>query len=208
MFDNSEEVKRWFAADGDNTLRLDYPLDEESVVFDVGAYKGAWGKKIYERYGSTIHMFEPVRTLVEDLNINFLGHKKIHVHSFGLSGRTRDTYINLVGKDLDGSTVLENNQEENMGSEKIILKDIVEFIRENSIVKIDLLKLNVEGLEFEILKELLFSDVAKVVSNIQVQFHNFVAGSERKRSLIQAMLEVDFVQDYDYPFVWESWRRK
>ena len=207
MLDNSKQVERWFADDGDNTLRLDYPLNEESVVFDVGAYKGAWGKKIYERYGSTIHMFEPVRILAEDLNINFLGHKKIQVHSFGLSGRTRDTHINLVGKDLDGSTVLENKHEENMGSERITLKDIVEFIRENSITRIDLLKLNVEGLEFEILKELLFSDVARVVSNIQIQFHNFVEGSERKRSLIQTMLEVDFVQDYDYPFVWEGWRK-
>ena len=43
MFDNSKQVERWFADDGDNTLRLNYPLDENSVVFDVGAYKGAWG---------------------------------------------------------------------------------------------------------------------------------------------------------------------
>jgi len=207
MFDNSKQVEKWFAVNGDNTLRLDYPLDESSIVFDVGAYKGAWGEKIHNKYGSTIHMFEPVGTLVEDLKINFLGNSKIHIYSFGLSGRTRDTYINLIGKNLDGSTVLENIHEENMGTERIILKDIVEFIKENSIARIDLLKLNVEGLEFEILKELLFSDVAKVVSNIQVQFHNFIEGSERKRNLIQAMLEVDFVQEYDYPFVWEGWRR-
>lgn len=39
-------IKEWIALNGDNTLRLDYPLDEQSVVIDLGAYHGDWTKKI------------------------------------------------------------------------------------------------------------------------------------------------------------------
>ena len=32
------EVSRWFRHNGDDTLRLDYPLTANSVVFDVGGF--------------------------------------------------------------------------------------------------------------------------------------------------------------------------
>ena len=36
----------WKIRNGDNTLSLDYPLDQNSVIFDVGAYEGNFTKKI------------------------------------------------------------------------------------------------------------------------------------------------------------------
>ena len=32
------DVDRWFGDNGDHTLRLDYPLNEDSVVLDLGGY--------------------------------------------------------------------------------------------------------------------------------------------------------------------------
>lgn len=32
------EVKRWFCDRGDETLRLTYPLDKNSIVWDVGGF--------------------------------------------------------------------------------------------------------------------------------------------------------------------------
>ena len=34
------DVDRWFADRGDQTLRLDYDLNENSVVLDLGGYHG------------------------------------------------------------------------------------------------------------------------------------------------------------------------
>jgi len=206
MFDNSDEVKKWVAAKGDSTLRVEYPLDESSVVFDVGAYKGKWGEKIHEKYGSTIHFFEPVERHVKELLKKFTGDKFI-VNCFGLGGWSRTADISLIGKDLDGSTILNNKYEKTLCIEEIKIVDIKEYIRSNNVEEIDLLKLNVEGLEFEIIESLIDSGLINIVKDLQIQFHNFIEGSENRRSNIREYLKNKFRLTYDFPFVWENWRR-
>ena len=36
-------------------LRLNYPLTKESVVFDLGGYKGGWSEKIYDKYQCQVY---------------------------------------------------------------------------------------------------------------------------------------------------------
>ena len=43
------EFQRWFADNGDRTHRLNYDLNSNSVVFDVGGYKGDFAFSIYEK---------------------------------------------------------------------------------------------------------------------------------------------------------------
>ena len=57
-FDRS--YRRWNADRGDDTLRLDYPLAEQDIVFDVGGYHGDWAATMHDRYGCHIHVFEPL----------------------------------------------------------------------------------------------------------------------------------------------------
>ena len=49
-----ERCKPWFAVKGDQTLRLNYPLNKDSVVFDLGGYKGEFAADIYNKYQSTL----------------------------------------------------------------------------------------------------------------------------------------------------------
>ena len=42
--------KKWFEIDGDNTLRVNYNLNSESVFVEVGGYKGFYSKKIYDKF--------------------------------------------------------------------------------------------------------------------------------------------------------------
>lgn len=45
------ESLRWATDKGDSTHRLNYDLDENSIVFDVGGYLGKWAELIYAKYG-------------------------------------------------------------------------------------------------------------------------------------------------------------
>jgi len=55
------ELKRWFKNRGDETLRLDYPeLNENSVVFDLGGYKGDFAQAINEKYGCTVYLLNHI----------------------------------------------------------------------------------------------------------------------------------------------------
>jgi hypothetical protein len=57
------EVRRWFRDRGDKTLRLDYPLNANSLVVDVGGYRGDFAGAIYKRYGCRVIIFQTVPVL-------------------------------------------------------------------------------------------------------------------------------------------------
>src|SRR3954453_18143318 len=40
-------------------ILVDVDADESCIVLDVGAYIGQWTTKIIDRYGATVHAFEP-----------------------------------------------------------------------------------------------------------------------------------------------------
>ena len=41
-----QEINEWFSSKGDFTYSLNHDLNENSIVIDVGAYKGIWAEKI------------------------------------------------------------------------------------------------------------------------------------------------------------------
>ena len=40
----------WFKIQGDKTLRLNYNLNDASLVFDLGGYEGQWSSDIFSKY--------------------------------------------------------------------------------------------------------------------------------------------------------------
>ena len=50
--------RAWVKADGDHSLRQNYPLDSDSVVLDVGGYHGDWAEKIVTEFDSNVYVFE------------------------------------------------------------------------------------------------------------------------------------------------------
>ena len=67
---------------------------------------------------------------------------------------------------------------DNGSVELIKLLDIVQFITEKGIQRIDLMKINIEGEEFNLLPRLLDSPLVQICRNLQIQFHDFVENSE------------------------------
>jgi FkbM family methyltransferase len=197
----SSAHKKWVARKGDNTHRLNYDLDCDSVVFDLGGYEGDFTDAIFRRYGCNIYVFEPVISFYNKIDRRFAGNEKIKVFNFGLSDSDKLLEINL---DADGSSIFKvgNNKE------VINLKDICSFIRSENLNKVDLMKINIEGGEFEVLPALITSNAIEIFKNIQVQFHDFIEGAENKRKKIRKGLEKTHYVTFNYWFVWEGWRRK
>jgi FkbM family methyltransferase len=71
--------------------------------------------------------------------------------------------------------------------------------------KIDLLKLNVEGAEYDILNDMIDTRQIERVTDIQVQFHDFVPDAETKLERIRQRLSATHRPTYQYTFVWENW---
>ncbi len=196
-----KRVIPWFKIQGDKTLRLDYDLNESSLVFDVGGYEGQWASDIFSKYCCFIHVFEPVEEFAENIEKRFYKNKKIIVHRFGLSNKNETVKIALA---KDGSSTFKTGG--NM--ESIVLVKAIDFMQENNIKKIDLMKINIEGGEYDLLEHLIDLGFINNIKNIQIQFHDIFPDAEQRMARIHKNLEKTHVLTYQYLFVWENWKIK
>jgi FkbM family methyltransferase len=194
-------VHKWYRDQGDQALRYDYPLAKSSVVFDLGGYEGSWAAEIHKRYHCHVFVFEPVPHFFEGIKSRFSEVEDIHVFDFGLADTTRIEHLTLGA---DGSSVYR----EEGPRIQIRLVDIQQFLHENSIETIDLVKINIEGAEYDLLEHMIAKGITQRCTDIQIQFHRFVPQAETRRNTIRNALNETHYLTYDYPFVWENWRRR
>ncbi len=195
-----ESLQRWFEDNGDRTHRINYDLDEDSIVFDLGGYEGSWSADIFEKYGCEVYIFEPVKKYFDKIVDRFKNNPKIHVFNLGLSNKngTYNIYYNN-----DSSSLVHKTSE----TESIQLRNICDFIDETNIEKIDLIKINIEGEEFDLLDEIINRLYQSKFSNIQVQFHKMFDDCYQRRDNIRKSLSETHHTTYDYTFVWENWKK-
>jgi FkbM family methyltransferase len=197
---NYEDLQKWFRDGGDDSLRVNYPLNENSVVFDLGGYHGSWTQKIYDRYQCHIHVFEPIPELYNNLVDYFRNKEKIKIYDFGISDQDKLIEIALLN---DGSSFYVDSEN------KVIVKVVsfVKFLKEKNIENVDLIKINIEGDEFPVLKSLIDNGCINIFKNIQVQFHQFIPDSINLRNWIREKLKLTHKITYNYEFVWENWEK-
>lgn len=191
-------INEWFAHAGDATLRLNYNLNSESIVFDLGGYHGEWSEKIYNLYNCNIYIFEPITELANNIQEKFKNNNKIKVFNYGLSDENNELFINVNNDGSSFNTTCTNPL-------KCEVKSIIDFLDEYNINKVDLIKINIEGDEYKLLDSLIENNKIILFDNIQVQFHRFIENSPFRREKIQNELSKTHKQTYNYDFVWENW---
>ena len=193
-------IKRWRDDGGDCRFRYSYPLDQRSFVIDLGGYRGQWTSALYSRYRCRISVFEPVRRFAEALDEKFKQNEDIEVSRFGLGAVSKSETIYIHGA---GSSTYRKQTE----AEEIRIVDVKQWFDENSVASVALLKINIEGGEYDLLDRLIQTRLIESIENIQVQFHNFTVDATRRMEHIQKGLERTHTPTYQYKFVWENWAR-
>ena len=202
---HAERVQRWQAADSDERLRLDYAsLGPASIVLDLGGYNGDFAFRIHGKYGATCHVFEVVPELCDRIRAQAAGNPKIVVHACGLAGSTRDEDLYLAD---EGSSTF-SARVDDAKLLRIHLVRASDWIREHlGSSPIDLMKINIEGGEYELLEHLLDTGLVAGIRDIQVQFHeDVIPGARARMTAIQEALARTHRITYQELFVWENWR--
>lgn len=194
-------VRQWWADGGDYALRFDYDLDAGSVVLDLGGYEGQWASDLFSRYACNIFVFEPVLGFAERIEQRFRHNPQISVHPYGLGASSRQEIIHLAA---NGSSLFGTSE----NREEIRIVDARAWLEEKQIGEIDLLKVNIEGGEYELLPRLIESHLVERIRHIQVQFHNVAPSSRAAMEQIRQELAKTHRPTYQYEFVWENWTRK
>lgn len=191
----------WKAARGDQTLRLDYPLGHADLVIDAGGYEGQWSSDVYARYRCRMFIYEPVPQFAALITQRFAANPDIRVIPRGLAGATRSASLSLAG---DASSVHADGSQEL----PVALQAAAEAFAETGVTEIALLKVNIEGAEYELLEHLLASGWMARIRDLQVQFHRFVPDAAARREALRQQFAATHRLTYDFPFVWENWRRR
>lgn len=90
----------------------------------------------------------------------------------------------------------------------IQIVDIVDWLECEHISNVDLIKINIEGGEYELLERLIDTGYIRIFRDVQVQFHQLAKDSERRMACIHDGLKQTHFPTYEYRFVWENWSRR
>lgn len=159
--------------------------DEQNlVIFDVGAHKGYYATAVLNVFQeqAKVLCFEPSASTFKELEANLSSFKNISLFNFGFGEReeTVDLYYTSTGEttaSIFSKEQFHTNQSLLELTEKIYLKSLDEFCRENQIKKIDFLKLDVEGNELNIVK-----GAKELMSSNSINFIQFEFGETNVNS--------------------------
>lgn len=195
-------LQKWHMANGDNTIALEFALKDTSVVVDTSGVSGDWAYKMYKKYKCNIYIFEPVRRYFTVIKKRFENIDKVVPMKFMLSNRSGESEMYLKE---EASTSYKNVSNV---VEKIQLMDISEFRKNEQLQTIDLLRLNVNGEEYNIFDRIFSKMMHTKIKYIMVQFSPLPENAIEKRDAIRKRLEKTHREVYNYEFVWELWELK
>lgn len=200
----SEMHNKWRADRGDEILVLDYPLDENSQVIELGGFQGLWTKRISSKFNCNVLVIEPVKQFYDTMLNEFDYYLKNNRHKIitennGISVEEKEITLSVDG-DATSAYLNSNHQQ------KVKCYPLEHFLNKNNIQKVDLMQVNVEGEEYPLMEKWIESGVLKNIHYIQVQYHRMGENYEMKHKKIQEGLkQIGFKLRWDYSFVWESW---
>jgi hypothetical protein len=87
------------------------------------------------------------------------------------------------------------------------IRDVVAAFEKLGLEEIDLLKVNIEGGEYDLFDRLTSADWLRRIRFVSVQFHEWHPHAYRRRRAVRRALRRQHVECWNYAWVWELWRR-
>ena len=178
-------------------------LNSDSVVIDIGGFKGDWAFYIADNYKCTVHVFEPFKINYYKIMLRRLFHNKIILHNLAISDR-KGTLDFFITSNSDGHSIYDRSKSKLKKSVKkssVKSTSLRDFFTENSIEKVDLIKMNCEGAEIEILNSL-DQEQANKIKQISFSGHApKITRQEDQDSSLNRLRSLGFkIEDYSNEF--------
>ena len=174
-------------------------VPEDGIVIDIGTYKGEYADLITKRFNCNVFCYEPDTQLYKELLIKFGVFPKVTLNNIAIGeAGTRKLYLS--------KNRLANSFYREWAKSMLFIE--VNTVPLSSIMrnfpKVDILKLNCEGAEYEILDDLIKNDMLGWFGEILIQFHK--TENKKRKWDLETKLEESFDKVYDYKI--QLWRKR
>lgn len=169
----SVNVTRLGQGAGSYAVNLE-PLDADSIIYSAGVGRDiTFDRDLIDRLGATIHAFDPTPASivwlgVQDLPANF------QFHRFGLAGRDGLVCLRPPAEGLHGPHSILRTPVSSGGDVEVPVLRLGSAMQAFGHTAIDLLKLNIEGAEYAVIRDLVNDDLD--VRQIVLETHTHLRG--------------------------------
>ena len=177
-------------------------LPDDAVVFDIGFHTGNWSSQINPK--ARLFAYEASPSIYQKFSSSHVGENHV-VKCYGLGGKTRECDIFVSGHHGDATSIFGYRSS---SSEKTKIVDIVEEFENENIEFVDIMKINIEGAEYELLDRMIKTGIINKVKRLIVQFHTFGETENINKQNIREGLSNTHECFFEYPYVWEGWKLK
>lgn len=169
---------------------LEWPLKKQSIVVEVGGYKGRWALQIAQRYNARLFVYEPQHWAVAVCRAVLVGYEA-QVFPFGLGDH--DGWLPMRNYETDGCAFADE------GEAKGQIRDAARNLPR----PIALMLVNIEGYEYTLLPYLL--DKGVMPERLMVQWHTHAASSTVHDALLARLDQHYGGRTWDYGPVLMAW---
>jgi len=199
VFHNAYQT--WKREKGSKRLYDYAELPAGAVVWDVGGYQGSWTDMILAAQPQVlVHVFEPHPTFARQLREKYATDARVQIHECALGAKDGTLTLSDAG---DASSARVDHGKVFNAS----IRGLEAFLLETPSPRVDLMKMNIEGDEYDLLPAMINSGFISNIKRLQVQFHLFDPKMITARDRIQSELQKTHECAWAFPFVWEEWQR-
>jgi FkbM family methyltransferase len=199
-----KDINDWYKDKGDETLMLDWPINANSVVVDLGAYWGRWSIAMSKRHNSQIFAYEPVKKFYNEAVKKLTGHRNVKLFNYGVY--------------KESGTIGVGVKEDSSGIWTDAPKEPCEFRDVSDVMKdlpgpVDVMCMNIEGAEYDLLDAMLARKLIPRVKFLVVQFHDVKDPLHTENVLGARAMKIrdglSMTHDLKWQYsVWETWEKR
>ena len=174
-------------------------LKPSSIVIDVGLGEGiSFSTSLIDQYGMTVHGFDPTPRSIAYVEAH--AHPGFILHKFGIGERTSKVTFYLPNDERNVSGSYKAAEHVGRTAIEVELLQLDDLMSRVGTERIDLLKLDVEGAEYDVFASEAFRKVADRIDIICVEFHH----RWRNFGVDETIKAVDELRGLGFRCVWRS----
>lgn len=145
-------------------------LHENSIVYSFGIGEDvSFDNAVIENHNCHVFGFDPTPKSINWVNKQKLP-DKFHFYNYGISNKSGslDFYLPKKNEYVSGSLIAHKNVD-SINKVRVRMKSIKDIMNELGHTKIDVLKMDIEGSEYDVIEDILSAHIP--ISQILIEFH-------------------------------------